>query len=260
MSDADKPASPLPLLDVEKFARFSGSTFKADKFYKTIGYGAGSLGHLLSLAARADSDTSTGLKKISSSIGMARFVVRFTGGFESYEAWKNGSWCYGDDDAFTRRLVSLQALSMLVYYPMEHLSYIGFVYVSRGICVCLCGNSEKDLLKIDADKISRQSCVAWTVYVVLDIYANYLRIKALTAKEKVLARQSGLTDEERQSALAVIRSRKRELYFVQLRNACFFPTCLHWSLEKGLIPESAVQFLCFTESVIGIWRSWTNSS
>lgn len=133
MSDAGKPA--LPLLDVEKFSRFGSSTFKADKFYKTIGYGAGSLGHLLSLYARADSDASTGLKQISSNIGMARYVVRFTGGFESYEAWKNGSWCYGDDDALTKRLVSLQALSMLVYYPMEHLSYIGFVYVRVWTCV-----------------------------------------------------------------------------------------------------------------------------
>lgn len=202
MSDAGKPAAPA-LLSVEKFARFSGSTFKADKFYKTIGYGAGSLGHLLSLAARADSDTSTGLKKLSSSIGMARFVVRFTGGFESYDAWKNGSWCYGDDDAFTRRLVSLQALSMLVYYPMEHLSYIGYVYVSALVCAFVWPQRERQshssyvcmwwyapsvlfysysapmLLNIDADKISRQSCVAWTVYVVLDIYANYLRCVCL---------------------------------------------------------------------------------
>lgn len=130
MSDALNPL----MLDVEKFSRFSSSTFKADKFYKTIGYGCGSLGHLLSLYARKDSDASTGLKALSSNIGMARFVVRFTGGFEAYEAWKNGSWCYGDDDAAIKRLVSLQALSMLVYYPMEHLSYIGFVYVYTLSC------------------------------------------------------------------------------------------------------------------------------
>lgn len=28
---------------------------------------------------------------------------------------------------------------------------------------------------MDANKISRQSCLAWTVYVILDIYANFLR-------------------------------------------------------------------------------------
>ncbi|KAF1318483.1 Ww domain-containing oxidoreductase, partial [Globisporangium splendens] len=158
MSDVGKKHA-IPTLDVEKFSRFSSATFKADKFYKTIGYGCGSLGHLLSLYARKDSDVSTGLRQISSNIGMARFVLRFTGGFEAYEAWKNGSWCYGDDDAFTKRLVSLQTLSMLVYYPMEHLSYVGFV------------------------------------------------IKALSAKEKSIAKQTDLTDDERREALATIRSR-----------------------------------------------------
>jgi len=54
-------------------------------------------------------------------------VIRFTGGFESFEAWKNGSWCYGDDDEHVKKIVSLQALSMVVYYPLEHVSYIGFV-------------------------------------------------------------------------------------------------------------------------------------
>lgn len=124
MSDVGKK---LAFLDVDKFVRFGSSTFRADKFYKTIGYGLGSVGHLLSLRAGRDSDVSSGLKAISSHIGMARFVIRFTGAFESYEALKNGSWCYGDDDAHLRRVVSLQAVSMLVYYPLEHLSYVGFV-------------------------------------------------------------------------------------------------------------------------------------
>lgn len=130
MSDVGKK---LAFLDVDKFARFSSSTFRADKFYKTIGYGLGSVGHLMSLSAGRDSDVSSGFKAISSNIGMARFVIRFTGGFESYEAFKNGSWYYSDDDAHLRRIVDLQAISMLVYYPLEHLSYVGFVYVG---CNC----------------------------------------------------------------------------------------------------------------------------
>lgn len=130
MSDVGKK---LAFLDVDKMVRFGGSTLRADKFYKTIGYGLGSAGHLLSLRAGRDSDVSSGFKAISSHIGMARFVLRFTGGFEAYEALKNGSWCYGDDDAHLRRVVALQAVSMLVYYPMEHLSYVGFVCAGRGL-------------------------------------------------------------------------------------------------------------------------------
>lgn len=46
-------------------------------------------------------------------------------------------------------------------------------------CVCFlviaCACSAPKLLSMDANRISRQSCLAWTVYVVLDIYANFRR-------------------------------------------------------------------------------------
>jgi hypothetical protein len=58
---------------------------------------------------------------------MARYVIRFTGGFESYEAAKNGSWCYDDDDKYLQRIVKLQAYSMLAYYPLENISYVGYM-------------------------------------------------------------------------------------------------------------------------------------
>lgn len=38
----------------------------------------------------------------------------------------------------------------------------------------MCSSAPK-LLNFDANRVSRQSCLAWTLYVVLDIYANYLR-------------------------------------------------------------------------------------
>ncbi|DAZ95348.1 TPA: hypothetical protein N0F65_002533 [Lagenidium giganteum] len=236
--------SVVPCFDVDKFVRFTASSVRADKVSKTIGYGLGSLGHVLAITQRKDSDVSTGLKKLSSNISMARYVVRFTGALESYEALKNGSWCYGDDDDHLRMIVKLQAYSMLVYYPLENLSYVGYI--------------APKLLNIDADKISRQSCLAWTLYVGLDIYANQLRIKALNEKEKQLLAQTDLSATEKQALLTTLRKRRSELYYIQLRNACYFPTCLHWSLKNGLIPDWSVQFLCFTEALVGVWRAWVN--
>ncbi|GMF09311.1 unnamed protein product [Phytophthora lilii] len=125
----------LALLDVDKFARFSGATFRADKFYKTVGYGLGAAGHLLAHATQPQSETAQGLRAIASNISMARYVIRFTGGFEALEAWRNGSWCYGDDSDHVKRVVRLQALSMIVYYPLEHVSYVGFVCVAAVVAV-----------------------------------------------------------------------------------------------------------------------------
>ncbi|CAI5732740.1 unnamed protein product [Peronospora farinosa] len=233
------------LLLVEKFARFSSTTFCADKFYKTIGYGVGAMGHLVMHMTQQETAISQGFQAIASNISMARYVIRFTGGFESYAAWKNGSWCYDDDDEHVRRLVSLQALSMMIYYPLEHVSYVGFV--------------APKLLTVDAMNISRQSCRAWGVYILLDIYANALRIRALTTKEKQLMEQQDLVDEERSTQLASIQARRRELYYVQLRNFFYAGPCIHWSLEKGFLPDRLVSFLCAAEAIVGLWRSWANT-
>ncbi|KAG7401533.1 hypothetical protein PHYBOEH_000591 [Phytophthora boehmeriae] len=241
---SDKQQSLAPLLDVDKFARFSSSPVRSDKFYKTIGYGLGALGHLLAHSTQQQ-ETSEGLKAIASNISTARYVIRFTGGFETYSAWKNGSWCYGDDDAFVRRLVNLQTLSMLAYYPLEHVSYVGFV--------------APKLLNVDAMKFSRTSCRIWGIFILLDIYANTLRIQALTAKEKQVKEQADLSDEERGSQLATIQARRRELYYVQLRNFFYFGPCVHWSLENGLLPQPLVSFSCAAEAVVGLWRAWVNT-
>lgn len=126
MSDNGKNGR-LIKLDMEKFARFSSNTSCADKLYKTIGYGLGAVGHLVAHRTQNETETSQNLQAIASNISMARYVLRFTGGFESYAAWKTGSWCFDDDEEHVRRLVSLQALSMIIYYPLEHVSYVGFV-------------------------------------------------------------------------------------------------------------------------------------
>lgn len=126
MSNNNKHFLPA-LLDVDKLTRFSSKTLCADKFYKTIGYGLEAAGHLIAHMTQKETEISQGLGAIASNISMARYVIRFTGGFESYAAWKNGSWCYDDDDEDVRRLVSLQTLSMMIYYPLEHISYVGFV-------------------------------------------------------------------------------------------------------------------------------------
>ncbi|UIZ23021.1 hypothetical protein KXD40_003598 [Peronospora effusa] len=133
------------LLLVEKFARFSSNTFCADKFYKTIGYGVGAMGHLVMHMTQQETAISQGFQAIASNISMARYVIRFTGGFES----------------------------------------------------------APKLLTVDAMNISRQSCRAWGVYILLDIYANALRIRALTTKEKQLMEQQDLMDEELSLILCV---------------------------------------------------------
>uniref|UniRef100_M4BUC1 Uncharacterized protein n=1 Tax=Hyaloperonospora arabidopsidis (strain Emoy2) TaxID=559515 RepID=M4BUC1_HYAAE len=147
------------LLDVDKLVRFSSSSIGADKLYKTLAYGLDAAAYFF--APTAQQETAQNIHALASNISMARYVLRFTGGLEAYTALKKGSWSCKDDDEHVQRLVRLQALSMVVYHPLEHVSYVGFV--------------APKLLKVDAMHFSRLSCRAWGVYVLLDIYASALR-------------------------------------------------------------------------------------
>lgn len=117
------------LPELKDCLQFANNTTHADKIYKTIGYGSGSLGHVLS-HFRADPDIVDGLKKLSSAISLARYVTRVTGTFQSYDAFRCVSWALDDDDSLNRLIAKVQAFTMMLYYPLEHVSYIGFMYAT----------------------------------------------------------------------------------------------------------------------------------
>ncbi|KAL0592683.1 hypothetical protein ABG067_000248 [Albugo candida] len=117
------------LPELKDCLQFANNTTHADKIYKTIGYGSGSLGHVLS-HFRADPDIVDGLKKLSSAISLARYVTRVTGTFQSYDAFRCVSWALDDDDSLNRLIAKAQAFTMMLYYPLEHVSYIGFMYAT----------------------------------------------------------------------------------------------------------------------------------
>ncbi|OQS03799.1 hypothetical protein THRCLA_21062 [Thraustotheca clavata] len=231
----------------EKIAAYASSTYKADKISKSIGYGFATLARVIELYQKKPTRHSVGLSAVASQISYARYITRFTGIFESYEALKNNSWVYPDDDPLVRKIVTAQVYSMLLYYPLEHVSFVGFV--------------APKWFNVDAMKFCRQSCMAWGAYIVLDLYANHRRLNQLAQKEKALAAKT--IDEkdpeaiaERDDAIAAIQKARQNLVINQWRNLLFLPNCIHWSTENGIMPEVLVQFLGFAEAVLGVWQTW----
>ncbi|EQC39128.1 hypothetical protein SDRG_03336 [Saprolegnia diclina VS20] len=232
---------------VKTVVKYTSATSKADKVSKSIGFGCATLARVIEFYAAKPTRHSVGLGAVASQISYARYVTRFTGIFECIEALQNDSWTYADDDPRVRQLVKLQVYSMLLYYPLEHVSFVGFV--------------APKWFNVDAMRAMRQSCMAWTVYVVLDMYANHLRLTKLAKREKML--EAKIIDEanpdavaERATELATIQSTRQYLIINQWRNVLFLPNCIHWSSERGIIPEVLVQFLGFAEGVLGIWQTW----
>ncbi|RHY63975.1 hypothetical protein DYB30_009048 [Aphanomyces astaci] len=238
-----------------KIVGYTSSTIKADKVSKSIGYGFAFLARVIELYANKSTRHSQGLSAVAGQIAYARYVTRFTGVFECLEALKNGSWVGTDDNDHLKCVVTLQVYSMLLYYPLEHASFVGFV-------------APKWFPSLDASKCSRQSCMAWGVYVALDLYANQTRLNLLAEQERQLLAKMSLTSErERTSKLASLEHNRQNIRINQFRNMMYLPLCIHWSTEKGILPgthqsfddfndefvcvEVVTQLLAFAEAVVG---------
>ncbi|RHY30677.1 hypothetical protein DYB32_004112 [Aphanomyces invadans] len=183
-----------------KIVGYTSSTYKADKVSKSIGYGFAFLARVIELYAKKPTRHSQGLSAVAGQIAYARYVTRFTGIFECLEALKNGSWVGADDNDHLKRVVTLQVYSMLLYYPLEHASFVGFVYVVDAFSVTgvtFSRSAPKWFPSLDASKCSRQSCMAWGAYVALDLYVNHARLSILAERERqLLDKKSDVPDVE----------------------------------------------------------------
>ncbi|CAK4081285.1 unnamed protein product [Aphanomyces euteiches] len=203
-----------------KFATFTSSSYKADKYYKSMGYGFAFLARAIELYSKKPTRHSRGLSAVATQISFARFVTRFTGIPQTLEALKSGSWVGADDDEHIKQLVNAQCYAMLLYYPLEHLSFVGWV-------------APKWFPSIDPNKCSRQSCIAWGTFVALDLYVNHKRLDILAAQEKAIGNTLDMSDED---SLATIQAKRSYIQINQIRNMLFLPLCIHWSKEGGIMP------------------------
>ena len=170
-------------MSLSKFVQFVSATDGSDKAAKIFGYGFSVLGYAVEKldTKGGNSQTALGLKALGSQISMARYVTRLTGLLESLEALHNDSWAYVDDTDHIKSIVKWQAYSMVLYYPLEHASWLGWSAGPRFIP------------SLNPDKYSRHSCVLWTLYVLLNIYANYIRYRNCEAQLKLLNKNGNLT-------------------------------------------------------------------
>ncbi|KAG8959310.1 hypothetical protein FRC03_008155 [Tulasnella sp. 419] len=140
-----------------------------------------------------------------------------------------------------RRLLTierLQALSMLGYYPLEHLYYFG----------------AHKIYPISAQRLSKLALWStrfWAAYVVLQFLHIKEDMDALSERAARLkqARRAQLAGKAAESANEIAEKagareelsheyesiKKRKLAIIQdfIINLAYFPQTIHWSLEKG---------------------------
>lgn len=208
---------------------FFSSVSGADKGYKIAVY---SLKIILVrlIATRGEKDVLVQrIRAFVNPLSDTRMVMRFFGLLPILDGLSQKT---SQTDPLLQRIERLQLYAMLVYYPTEHVYWLG---------------SHKVLDIEQADKWSRWSCRAWAVYILLDLVAIYHQLQPLNDKIRIAAdpKQQKQLEEERDEL--VIRA-----------TVCMadLPMALHWSLASYPLSDLTIGTLGLISAVGSTYLKW----
>ncbi|TEB34585.1 hypothetical protein FA13DRAFT_1685032 [Coprinellus micaceus] len=239
-----------PSETLDHLVRYLGTWSGSDKFFMVIQYAVKLIAPFLRLRARLqhkaglrqspESSGAAAYEKFGSVIGDSRTAWRIWGLLPIFQ------WLISLERSppATRSLLTverLQGWSMLVYYPLEHLSYL----VSHGILPSsftspfpLFSSGKRKPIKLDAGKLSLWSTRAWAVYVFLHFVHLWEDRKLLIARGRALKKAkggAGLSIEEKRD----MGARWDAFWSEVVVNLGNLPLTIHWSLEQGIIKNDA---------------------
>jgi len=232
-----------PSETLDHLVRYLGTWSGSDKLFMVIQYTLKLVVPFLHLRARLQhraglrdspkSRAAEGYAKLDSLLGDSRTLWRIWGLLPIFQ------WLISLERTppATRTLLTIERLqgwSMLAYYPLEHLYYLG----SHGIIPTQIPSptsffsSKKRTIDLDPGKLGTWSCRFWAIYVVLH-FAHLVEDRKLLKQRHSSIRKTkgtGLTNEER----AEMEQRWDAFWSEVVINLGYFPLTIHWSLEQGL--------------------------
>ena len=201
--------------------------------------------------------------KLSSHLSLTRCGLRLLEFPVALEALVHNSWMVqsrtlssshfaGWDNILGRLL----AMSMCLYYPMEHIALFHSVVATRRL-----PNSEK--LRPPQEWWSMWSCRRWLAFTVLELFQCALQCHELRQEQKrALSIQSNKPEDVSPSSDVNIdqnHKAQRHLQLQVLRNILCTLPALHRSLPhcdtKPWLPPTSVQFLLWLESLVCVYQS-----
>ncbi|KAF8173042.1 hypothetical protein BJ912DRAFT_88082 [Pholiota molesta] len=236
-------ANVKPSETLDHLVRYLGTWSGSDKLFMLIQYALklivpflelrARLQHRAGLRAAPKSQTADAYNKFSSLIGDSRTLWRIWGLLPIVQ------WLISLERSppATRRLLTIERLqgwSMLAYYPLEHLYYLGL----RGIIPSTIPSPfslfspKKTRLTLDFNKIALWSTRFWAAYVFLH-FAHLIEDRKLLKQRHSSIRKAkgtGLSREEKKE----MQERWDAFWSEVVINLGYLPLTVHWSLEKGL--------------------------
>ena len=239
----------------------------------------------------------SGLGSISSHISMCRYVLRIVTGIpSSVEGTVNNSWVNGPtklppsksgsprtsecSSPFVNALEHTMPMSMLAYYPIEHVAYCAWLapklFTSPETIVGRFFENFKEILQPDiGDFFSAASCFAWFWYIVADLIVQGERIirlgdvvKKLEEEDKEDPFRSASSDDSAESVdegdrSSIIKSIKTDLLTAKLtftRELIYVVPCLHWMNPyygtQPLMSKKQISVFMFAEAIVSFYQGW----
>jgi len=244
-----------PSESLDNAIRLFGTWSGTDKLMMTVQYAAKLLIPLLQLRAEVQhragrrlkplSPTSEGLFKLASQLSLARRVSGLWGVLAIIKALS--ALEHSRPPSRTKlTLKRLQGLSMLIYYPLEYVSFF-----SSPFAPLLAGVSPSMSAKAQLWSIR-----AWGVFVALQIVLFGQDWNSIARRD----REEDNSADGKGQDIATLKKRKSAIVYGLAANISRLPVILHWSIVGGVYKnELYTNILSFVSAVAALKGGWEAS-
>ncbi|KAI8065687.1 peroxisomal biogenesis factor 11 [Gongronella butleri] len=153
--------------------------------------------------------------------------------------------------AFHQTIERLQNWANVIYYPLEHIYWLGAHQVIP-------------MTEQKTNKIGIWSCRFWATYVVLEYVRLYEQYRMLRARETSLLKRikaGDINDDEDPEQEMAAMKRERWAMLVNLGiNSGYFPLTVHWSIENSGFPDVMVGVCGGFASLLQIYAAWRDTA
>lgn len=191
---------------------------------------------------------SSSMYDLMDDIHLCRYIFRFSGFLEAIEGIRTGSWAGGSWEDPRIIFISKYFLagSMLIYYPFDHLVYLGFT-IPR-------------LVKVDPWLHFSYSCRVWFIFIIAELAACRLKLMELKRNQIELELAAKKNDDKTEvftDEYKIYFGRVRFVKLQLLRSLCTLIPAISWSFygrKNSMFGEAPENGLMLIEAYLALYQ------
>ena len=199
---------------------------------------------------------SLGFTQLAYHVSYTRYVTRLFGLPAALDAVLHDSWnATSDNDVYNnlyKWLGKISALSMVLYYPMEHAAF--FLWIQND-------TEYQSVWWKDGNFWSYNSCRCWFIYVLADVTQCLIQLDELMRKE-IQSKDISNSKDVRTNKSSLLMSRKIDRWLQLMRNVAMLYPAMYWSMPQSdssvhpfLSSPSSIYALMAIEALLHLYQT-----